>query len=80
MKVEAQVRSSSGIALARRMRRASRSADGHHRYAISRTYRDERRAAANGAPGLWDLTLTYVNELIAEQLSVAAIQRRRYAP
>lgn len=50
-------------------------ADGHHRYAISRTYRDERRAAANGAAGSWDLTLTYVNELVAEQLSVAAIHR-----
>jgi uncharacterized protein (DUF1015 family) len=50
-------------------------ADGHHRYAISRTYRDERRAAEAGAPGPWDLTLTYVNELIAEQLSVAAIHR-----
>lgn len=50
-------------------------ADGHHRYAISRTYRDERRAATNSAPGPWDLTLTYVNELVAEQLSVAAIHR-----
>ena len=50
-------------------------ADGHHRYAISRSYRDERRAAASGAGGPWDLTLTYVNELVAEQLSVAAIHR-----
>jgi len=50
-------------------------ADGHHRYAISRSYRDERRAAADGASGPWDLTLTYVNELVAEQLSVAAIHR-----
>lgn len=50
-------------------------ADGHHRYAISRSYRDERRAAAKGAAGPWDLTLTYVNELVAEQLSVAAIHR-----
>ena len=50
-------------------------ADGHHRYAISRTYRDERRAQAGQAPGPWDLTLTYVNELVAEQLSVAAIHR-----
>jgi uncharacterized protein (DUF1015 family) len=48
-------------------------ADGHHRYAISRTYRDERRTA--DGPGPWDLTLTYVNELIADQLSVAAIHR-----
>ena len=48
-------------------------ADGHHRYAISRTYRDERRAASGAGP--WDLTLTYVNELVADQLSVAAIHR-----
>jgi uncharacterized protein (DUF1015 family) len=48
-------------------------ADGHHRYAISRTYRDERRRTDGAGP--WDLTLTYVNELVAEQLSVAAIHR-----
>lgn len=50
-------------------------ADGHHRYAISRSYRDERRLQAPGTAGPWDLTLTYVNELVAEQLSVAAIHR-----
>lgn len=50
-------------------------ADGHHRYAISRSYRDERRLQAPGTEGPWDLTLTYVNELVAEQLSVAAIHR-----
>jgi uncharacterized protein (DUF1015 family) len=45
-------------------------ADGHHRYAISRTYRDEN-------PQLEDArsTLCYINELIDEQLSVAAIHR-----
>ena len=45
-------------------------ADGHHRYAISRTYRDEN-------PQLKDAksTLCYINELIDEQLSVAAIHR-----
>ena len=45
-------------------------ADGHHRYAISRTYRDE-------TPQLKDAnsTLCYINELIDEQLSVAAIHR-----
>jgi len=48
-------------------------ADGHHRYAISRTYRDERRADAG--PGPWDLTLAYVGELVAEQLSIDAIHR-----
>lgn len=48
-------------------------ADGHHRYAISRTYRDESRA--NGGPSDAELTMTYVGELIQEQLSVAAIHR-----
>lgn len=48
-------------------------ADGHHRYAISRTYRDEVRA--NGGPRGAELTMTYVGELIQEQLSVAAIHR-----
>ena len=45
-------------------------ADGHHRYAVSRTYRDEN-------PQLKDAksTLCYINELIDEQLSVAAIHR-----
>ena len=49
-------------------------ADGHHRYAISRTYRDERRAA-DGDNGSAELTLTYVSELVAEQLSIDAIHR-----
>ena len=48
-------------------------ADGHHRYAISRTYRDERRATDGTGP--WDLTLTYVGELVADQLSIDAIHR-----
>ncbi|MFN8022267.1 MAG: DUF1015 domain-containing protein [Acidimicrobiales bacterium] len=48
-------------------------ADGHHRYAISRTYRDERRAADGRGP--WDLTLTYVGELVESQLSIDAIHR-----
>ncbi len=48
-------------------------ADGHHRYAISRTYRDERRRT--DGPGPWDLTLTYVGELVESQLSIDAIHR-----
>jgi uncharacterized protein (DUF1015 family) len=48
-------------------------ADGHHRYAIARTYRDERRAA--DGPGPWDLTLAYVGELVEDQLSIDAIHR-----
>ena len=54
-------------------------ADGHHRYAISRTYRDEQRAISR-SPGPNDLSqseaiLTYISELVEEQLSVAAIHR-----
>lgn len=48
-------------------------ADGHHRYAISRTFRDECRESGI-LPGS-DLTLTYVNELVEDQLSVQAIHR-----
>ena len=50
-------------------------ADGHHRYAISRTYRDETRDRLNSKISGAELTMTYVNELIDEQLSVAAIHR-----
>jgi len=46
-------------------------ADGHHRYAISRTFRDEERTAGRTV----DTTMTYVGELIADQLSVDAIHR-----
>ena len=49
-------------------------ADGHHRYAISRTFRDEVRAA-HGAGTAAELTLTYVAELVDEQLSIDAIHR-----
>ena len=50
-------------------------ADGHHRYGISRTYRDEVRAETGGNDSPAELTLTFVGELIAEQLSVEAIHR-----
>jgi uncharacterized protein (DUF1015 family) len=50
-------------------------ADGHHRYAISRTYRDEVRSRTNRTDTDAELTLTYINELVDEQLSVAAIHR-----
>ena len=50
-------------------------ADGHHRYAISRTYRDEIRHLRNSTFTGAELTMTYVNELVDEQLSVAAIHR-----
>jgi uncharacterized protein (DUF1015 family) len=50
-------------------------ADGHHRYAVARTYRDEQRAARDGDAAGAELTMAYVGELVAEQLSVAAIHR-----
>lgn len=49
-------------------------ADGHHRYAISRTFRDEVRSA-HGSGTAAELTLTYVAELVDEQLSIEAIHR-----
>ncbi|WP_028709195.1 DUF1015 family protein [Propionicicella superfundia] len=48
-------------------------ADGHHRYGVAQTYRAEREAAAD--PGGADTTLAFLNELVADQLSVAAIHR-----
>ena len=50
-------------------------ADGHHRYAISRVYRDEVRAATGRDDTAAERTLTFVNELIPEQLSIEAIHR-----
>ena len=50
-------------------------ADGHHRYSISRTYRDEVRAATGRADTAAEFTLTFVNELVADQLSIEAIHR-----
>jgi uncharacterized protein (DUF1015 family) len=50
-------------------------ADGHHRYGISRVYRDEVRAATGRTDTAAEQTLAFVNELVPEQLSVAAIHR-----
>jgi uncharacterized protein (DUF1015 family) len=44
-------------------------ADGHHRYGVARQYRDEVRSDPT------TLTLTFVNELVADQLSIEAIHR-----
>lgn len=49
-------------------------ADGHHRYAISRTFRDEVRVLSGNDTSA-ELTLTYVAELVADQLSIDAIHR-----
>lgn len=48
-------------------------ADGHHRYEVSRIYRDERRASDGQGP--WDLTMAFVIELAPDQLHVRAIHR-----
>ncbi|MGE0880480.1 MAG: DUF1015 family protein [Acidimicrobiia bacterium] len=48
-------------------------ADGHHRYAVSLQYRDERRAVIGTGPH--DLTMTLMVELAADQLFVRAIHR-----
>ncbi|MEJ7583863.1 MAG: DUF1015 domain-containing protein [Acidimicrobiales bacterium] len=49
-------------------------ADGHHRYATCLSYSDER-LAADGGPGPAGATMTYVVELIEDQLSVRPIHR-----
>jgi uncharacterized protein (DUF1015 family) len=50
-------------------------ADGHHRYSISRSYRDEVRAATGSHDTEAEFTLTFINELVADQLSIEAIHR-----
>jgi uncharacterized protein (DUF1015 family) len=50
-------------------------ADGHHRYGIARTYRDEMRAARGDTGSAAEDTLAFVNELVDDQLSVEAIHR-----
>lgn len=50
-------------------------ADGHHRYGVARIFRDEVRAATGSDDTPAELTLTFVSELVADQLSVEAIHR-----
>ena len=50
-------------------------ADGHHRYAISRSYRDEVRAATGRLDTDAELTMVYVAELVEQQLSIDPIHR-----
>jgi uncharacterized protein (DUF1015 family) len=50
-------------------------ADGHHRYGVARIYRDEVRERTGRTDTPSEETLTFVNELVADQLSVAAIHR-----
>jgi len=50
-------------------------ADGHHRYSVSRTYRNEVRAASGRTDTPAEETLAFMSELVADQLSVEAIHR-----
>src|SRR4029453_13647212 len=50
-------------------------ADGHHRYGVSRSYRDEVREATGRTDTAAELTVAFVNELIEEPLSVEATPR-----
>ena len=50
-------------------------ADGHHRYGVARTYRDELRGRTGSRDTPAELTLAFVSELVADQLSVEAIHR-----
>jgi uncharacterized protein (DUF1015 family) len=50
-------------------------ADGHHRYQVARTYRDEVRHRTGRRDSPAEYTLTFVNELVSDQLSVQAIHR-----
>lgn len=50
-------------------------ADGHHRYGVARIYRDEVRKRTGRTDTPAEQTLAFVNELVADQLSVAAIHR-----
>ncbi len=51
-------------------------ADGHHRYGVARIYRDEvRTGGVEALTASADVTLAYIGELVADQLSIAAIHR-----
>jgi uncharacterized protein (DUF1015 family) len=50
-------------------------ADGHHRYGVARIFRDEERTSTGSEDTGAELTLAFVNELVADQLSVEAIHR-----
>ncbi len=50
-------------------------ADGHHRYGISRTHRDDVRRQTGDTSSPAEDTLAFVSELVEDQLSVEAIHR-----
>ncbi len=55
-------------------------ADGHHRYGVARQYRDEVRAATGRSDTMAEDALTFVGELVPEQLAIDAIHRLLQAP
>jgi uncharacterized protein (DUF1015 family) len=50
-------------------------ADGHHRFETALTYQEERREAAGGQSGPFDLVMAFIVELAEDQLSVRATHR-----
>lgn len=50
-------------------------ADGHHRYGVGRAYRDEIRERTGRTDTEAETVLTFVNELVEDQLSIEAIHR-----
>ena len=50
-------------------------ADGHHRYGVAQTFRDEMRTSSGGESTDAEDTLVFVSELVEDQLSVEAIHR-----
>ncbi len=50
-------------------------ADGHHRYGVARRYRDAVREETGSTDSPAELTLALVGELVADQVSIAAIHR-----
>jgi uncharacterized protein (DUF1015 family) len=50
-------------------------ADGHHRFETALTYQEERREAAGGHSGPFDLVMAFIVELAEDQLSVRATHR-----
>lgn len=50
-------------------------ADGHHRYGVAQTFRNEQRESTGRLDTPAEETLMFVSELVADQLSVEAIHR-----
>jgi uncharacterized protein (DUF1015 family) len=50
-------------------------ADGHHRYGIARHFRDEVRTTTGRNDTDAEYTMAFVNELVEDQLAIAAIHR-----